>query len=325
MDLQQHTLKKATCFCGVGLHTGKQVTLTVKPAPADTGVRFVRTDLQNEVIPAFMDYVVDTSLATTLATDNGAVVSTVEHILGALSGLGIDNAIIELDSDEVPIMDGSAGPFVRILKKCGRQRQRAYRQMLKITREMSFKDGNKTIRVKPHNGIKFTYEIDFDHDLIRHQLYTMAYNPKKFADEIASARTFGFMDEVEKLKSNGYALGGSLDNAVVIDRLGVLNEEGLRYADEFVRHKVLDLIGDMALLGSPIIGHIIASKAGHGQHLGLLREIANHPECWEFIRFEKQGDSVLERVVTTTKAAGSKILPYLVPSAAPVAGETCSV
>ncbi len=323
IDLHQHTLKKEISFCGVGLHSRKQVHLTIKPAEPNTGIRFVRTDRDNAEIPAFMDYVVDTSLATTLASNDGAVVSTVEHLLGALVGLGVDNALIALDGDEVPIMDGSAGPFVHLLKKCGRQRQKAGKQMLKITRELSFSDGNKTIRVKPYEGMKYTYEIDFDHDLIRHQLYTMAFNPKKFADEIASARTFGFMHEVEMLKSNGYALGGSLDNAVVIDRLGILNEEGLRYADEFVRHKVLDLMGDMALLGFPVIGHFIASKAGHGQHLGLMKEIANHPECWEFVKFEKHGDSVLERVVTSTVAASNKILPYLVPTAAaPMAQES---
>ena len=325
MELQQHTLKKAASFCGVGLHSGRQVNLTVKPAPANSGIKFVRTDLDNAEIPAFMDYVVDTSLATTLATDDGAVVSTVEHLLGALAGLGIDNAIIELDGPEVPIMDGSAGPFVHVLKRCGRQRLRACRQMVRITREISFQEGNKTIRIKPYNGLKFTYEIDFAHDLIRHQLYTIPFNPVRFADEIASARTFGFMHEVEKLKANGYALGGSLDNAVVIDQLGILNEGGLRFADEFVRHKVLDLMGDVALLGYPIIGHIIASKAGHGQHLGLLRELAKHPESWELVSFEKEGDSILERVVTSTKAAGNRLLPFLVPpSAARLAGGSCT-
>ncbi|MBU0485241.1 MAG: UDP-3-O-acyl-N-acetylglucosamine deacetylase [Proteobacteria bacterium] len=311
----QHTLKREVSFCGIGLHSGNPVSMTIKPAPADSGIRFMRADLgQAAMIPALMNRVVDTKLATTIAEDDAAV-STTEHLLAALFALGIDNALIELDAPEVPIMDGSAGPFVHVLKKVDRKRQKTYRKMLKITKEIVFQDGGKRISVAPYDGLKITCEIDFDHELIKHQTYSIELTPKKFLNEIASARTFGFMDEVEKLRENGLALGGSLENAIVVDnQLGVMNDGGLRFADEFVRHKVLDLIGDLALLGCPLIGHITASKSGHGQHLALMQEIAAHPECWEFVTLENsENGGAFERVVTTTKAAGNMIIPFLIP------------
>ncbi len=324
MEPFQHTIRKKISFAGIGLHSGAPVTLTVKPAPVDTGIRFVRLDLGKESsVPAFMDRVVDTSLATTIAEEEAAV-STTEHLLGALAGLGVDNAVVELDSAEVPIMDGSAGPFVHLLKKVQRRRQKAPKRILKIVKEILCEDGDKWIRILPYNGLKITCEIDFAHDLIGKQSYTIDMTPSSFANEIASARTFGFMEEVEKLKEHGYALGGSLDNAVVVDRLGVVNEDGLRFADEFVRHKVLDLVGDLALLGCPLMGHVIASKAGHAQHLRIMQAIAGQPDCWQFVRLEKKDDdTVLERVITTTKAAGTKILPFLVPPTPSLAGGSC--
>ncbi len=323
MDLFQHTLKKKVSFSGIGLHSGRQVSMTLRPAAVNSGIGFVRKDLSEDVfIPAFMNRVVDTQLATTIGL-NGVTIGTTEHVLSALAGMGIDNAVIELDGPEVPVMDGSAGPFVYLLNRIGRRRQKSCRQMLKITREIAYSNGEKNIKVVPYDGFKVTCEISFDHDIIKKQVYTFTYSSEKFIQEIAKARTFGFLGQVEKLRENGLALGGSLDNAVVIDQYGVLNSEGLRFADEFVRHKILDLIGDFALLGCPIMGHIIASKSGHGQHLGLMREIALHPESWEFVKLEKQEDRILEKVITTTMAAGNKILPFFLPP--PATGEVCAV
>jgi UDP-3-O-[3-hydroxymyristoyl] N-acetylglucosamine deacetylase len=317
----QHTLGKEVSFIGVGLHSGLPVAMVVKPAAADTGIRFFRTDLQRE-IPALLDRVVDTTLATTIG-ENNASVSTTEHLLAALTGLGIDNALIELNGPEVPIMDGSAAPFVQVIKRIERKRQDVSRKLLKITREISFQAGDTSIRLLPYDGYKVTCEIDFAHHLIQKQKYSVDVNSRRFIKEIASARTFGFMDQIEKLRANGLALGGSLANAVVVDQSRVLNAEGLRFSDEFVRHKVLDLIGDLALLGCQLIGHVVASKSGHGHHLGLMKEIIAHPECWEFVTLEKnEEEGVLARVVSSTREAGSMILPFLVPANPVVAGSS---
>jgi UDP-3-O-[3-hydroxymyristoyl] N-acetylglucosamine deacetylase len=323
MDPYQHTINKAVSLCGIGLHSGKAVNLTIRPAEVNSGIRFRRSDLTDAAtIPASMSLVVDTMLATTIAEKETAIATT-EHLLAALSGLEIDNATIELDATEVPIMDGSAGPFVHLLKKVERRRQNGFRRLLRITDEIAIRDGDKEIKLVPHDGLKVTYEIDFDHALIQRQSYTIELSPLKFAREIATARTFGFMKDVEKLKENGFALGGSLENAVVVDRDGVLNQGGLRFNDEFVRHKILDLLGDLTLLGCPVLGHVIASKSGHSQHLQLMREIALRPDCWEFVNFEHNGDrKYLQSVVTSTKSASHKILPFLVP-ASPLRGESC--
>ena len=281
MEAYQHTLKESVSFAGVGLHSGQAVNLTVRPAAENHGIRFKVTGSDNSM-PAFLDRVVDTSLATTIA-EKDMVFSTTEHLLAALTGMGIDNAIIELDGSEVPIMDGSAGPFVTILQKARRIRQGSWKKVLRITKPIIYKDGDKVMSIEPYNGLKLTCEIDFKHQFIKKQVYSLDVSPEKFSQEIASARTFGFIDQVEQLKASGYALGGSLENAVVIDADGVINEEGLRFADEFVRHKVLDLLGDLALLGCALRGHVTAKRSGHGQHLGLLKEIAAHPECWEIV------------------------------------------
>lgn len=314
MDKWQHTIKKTVSFAGVGLHSGMPVKLYVKPAEPNTGIRFVRSDLPDKrTIPASIYRVSDTRLATTLAHDD-VKVSTTEHLLAALSGMDIDNAVIELDNDEVPIMDGSAAPFVHVLKKAGRLRQKSARLIMKIIRPIEITNGDSFVRIEPYNGFKVSGEINFDHDLVRKQTFSLEVDRRTFMDEIASARTFGFLHEVEYLRQNGKALGGSLENAIVIDRAEILNTEGLRFSDEFVRHKILDLIGDMALLGCPVLGHIHASKAGHAQHLQLMQEIVDHPECWQFVKWTNEGEeSVLEKVVMSTKMAGSKILPYLVP------------
>ncbi len=261
-----------------------------------------------------MDQVVDTRLATTIG--NGQTrISTTEHLLAALHGTGIDNADIKLDSPEVPIMDGSAGPFVRLLNKSGRKKQTALRKVLRITDTISYSDGDKNILIKPYNGFKITGRIQFDNEIISNQEYSVEVTPEHFSKEIAQARTFGFVEQVEQLWANGLALGGTLDNTIAIhwDRRGVLNEEGLRFSDEFVRHKVLDLIGDLALLGCPLLGHVVANRAGHGVHLGLMQEIAKHPECWEQVEFRKNGKISLHKVTSATKNATNTLLPFLLP------------
>ncbi len=324
MDSFQHTVKRAVKFAGIGLHSGKPVTLTVLPGEENSGVRFLRSDLrQGEPVPAFLDRIVDTRLATTIATDED-VISTTEHILSALFGLGIDNAVVVLDGPEVPIMDGSAGPFVHILRKVGRQRQKACKWMLKITREISYADGDTTVRILPHDGFKVTCEIDFDHPLIRRQRFSAELNPASFASEIAPARTFGFLDQVERLRQNGLALGGSLANAVVIDDEGVVNAEGLRFADEFARHKALDVIGDLALLGFPLLGHVVTRKSGHGHHHALMKQLVAQPERWDLIAYQPEGPNrVLAKVASTTREASDKLLSYLLPPSLALAGEPC--
>lgn len=309
----QHTVKREISFVGVGLHSGKPVKLTVKPAAADYGICFRRSDLAgNSMINASVHKVSDTSLATTLAQDD-VFVGTTEHLLAALSGLAIDNVLVELDSDELPIMDGSAAPFVHLLKK-NRKVQKVDRLMMKIIKPMTFKDGQTEVTVEPFDGFKVTSNITFDHPVIESQSYTVNVNFESFSKEIASARTFGFLDQVEYLRSNGKALGGSLDNAVVIDRDGVVNAEGLRFGDEFARHKVLDVIGDLALLGCPLLGHVTATRAGHTQHVAFMQMLAEHQDCWQLVHRDENGlDNVLDKVVMATRAAGKKVLPFLLP------------
>ncbi|OGQ95188.1 MAG: UDP-3-O-[3-hydroxymyristoyl] N-acetylglucosamine deacetylase [Deltaproteobacteria bacterium RIFOXYD12_FULL_57_12] len=322
MNAYQHTIKNSVSFSGVGLHSGRPVTLAVKPAPANSGIRFNRSDLTEAAfIPAFMDRVVDTRLAITIAEGNASVATT-EHLLAALTGVGIDNAIVELNSDEVPIMDGSADPFVDLFRKVGLQQQKSPKKVIKITRSLVFQEGDRCIRVEPYNGFKITATIDFTHPLIRQQIYTYELTPQSFMKEIARARTFGFAHEVEMLRKNGLALGGSLDNAVVVDQTGVMNKEGLRFENEFVRHKILDLIGDLTLLGCPLLGHVIAYKSGHSQHLALMQEIATNQDAWEFVELKQNGKhSVMEKMVTSTMAASTKILPFLMPpTPAPLTG-----
>jgi len=312
MEALQHTLKKAVSLRGIGLHSGYPVKLTIKPARANHGIRFKLAD-NDESMPAFLDRVIDTSLATTIA-DKDMVFSTTEHLLGALTGLGIDNALVELDAPELPIMDGSAGQFVRVLQKASRKTQKSRRRFLKITQEIHFREGDKLVKITPHEGLKLTCKIDFAHDLIQNQSYSIELSPESFSDEIASARTFGFLEQVEKLQQNGYALGGSLDNAVVVDQNGVMNKEGLRFDDEFVRHKILDLLGDLTLLGYPLLGHVIAERSGHSQHFSLMKELASHPECWQLVELEETPESgILEKLVNTTKNAGNKLKPFLAP------------
>ncbi len=312
----QYTLKRAVSCCGVGLHTGRTVNLTINPAPAHTGIQFLRSDLiDRPIIPARVAQVIDTTLATTIG-DGHHKVSTTEHLMAALLGSGIDNALVDLDSHEVPIMDGSAGPFIHLLKNGGRQRQQALRKILRITRPLSYSVGEKSIRIEPYDGFKVTGRIHFDDALISEQNYSVEVTQDRFCNEIATARTFGFVEQVEYLWQNGLALGGTLNNVIAIhwDRRSILNEEGLRFDDEFIRHKVLDVIGDIALLGSPVLGHVIADRSGHSLHLGLMQTIAKNPDCWEYVTFQKRGDSLRRQVVHTTPSAGNRFSPFFAPA-----------
>jgi UDP-3-O-[3-hydroxymyristoyl] N-acetylglucosamine deacetylase len=282
----QTTLKEKISFTGIGLHLGKKVNVTIKPAPVDTGVIFIRTDVTPNVeIKAELSNVVDTKFATTLGKD-GIIVSTVEHLLAAFSGMGVDNAIVEVNSSEVPIMDGSSAPFVYLLKSSGIVRQNKPKKFLVVKKPVKIAEDGKEIKLVPSKEFKISYTIEFDHPLITKQSLSLIHSYKSFDKEISPARTFGFLRDVEILKKNGYAKGGSLDNAIVLDDFRVLNYEGLRFNDEFVRHKILDLIGDLAILGVPIIGHVVAYKAGHSANIKFINKILS--ECnkhWEYVTF----------------------------------------
>ena len=315
MEPHQYTLKRSVSCCGVGLHTGRTVNLMIKPAAENSGICFYRCDLDSRpAIPARMEQIVDTTLATTIGNGD-ARISTTEHLLAALRGAGIDNVDIEIDSHEVPIMDGSAAPFVHLLKRGGRRKQRALREVLRITKPISFTQGEKSICIEPYDGFKISGRIKFDDDLINEQSYSVEITRERFTREIARARTFGFVEQVEQLWANGLALGGTLENVIAIhwDRCSILNEEGLRFDDEFIRHKVLDLVGDLALLGCPVLGHVIADRSGHSLHQGLMQTIVDNPDCWEYVKFCKHGDSVLRRVVAGDKGAVG-MRPFYLPT-----------
>jgi UDP-3-O-[3-hydroxymyristoyl] N-acetylglucosamine deacetylase len=282
MHLQRTLKKEISCF-SVGLHTGRKINMKIKPAPVDTGIIFVRTDLPDaQPIHANYNNVCDTTLATTLGA-NGVTVSTVEHLLSAFSGMGVDNAIIELDSFEVPVMDGSALPFVNMLKEVGTHVQKKNKKMLIIKKPVSVNDGDASAMFVPADEFKITYEIDFKHPVIGKQSYRMTFSDEKYEKEICAAQTFGFLKDLEFLQAKGLALGGSLKNAIVLDNNKIINKEGLRIENVFVKHKILDAIGDLFLLGMPIIGHFIAYKSGHRLNNLLLKELMNKKDCWEIV------------------------------------------
>jgi UDP-3-O-[3-hydroxymyristoyl] N-acetylglucosamine deacetylase len=283
----QRTIQSAILCEGVGLHTGKAVAMRIKPAAADTGIVFVRTDLGGCEIEANAVNAADTSYATTLCR-NGAAVKTVEHLLAAFAGLTIDNAVVELDAEEVPIMDGSAGPFIRLIAEAGITCQEKPRQMIKVVKPVFVRDGSKQIAIWPADAQSISAFIDFDHPMIQEQSIQYAPTEGSFLREVADARTFGFMRDVERLQANGLARGASMANAVALSEDSVLNTEGLRYRDEFVRHKVLDLIGDLSLAGAPIIGHIVAHKAGHALHLQLVSKLLCSPEDWVLLGSQEE-------------------------------------
>ena len=286
--IRQRTLRNTIRATGIGLHTGEKVFLTLKPAPVDTGVIFRRTDLNPVVeIHAHAENVGDTTLSTTLV--NGDVrVSTVEHLLSAMAGLGIDNAYVELSSSEVPIMDGSAGPFVFLIQSAGIEEQDAPKKFIRIKRPVTVKDGDKVASFLPFDGFKVSFTIDFDHPVFRDRTghAELDFSSTSFVKEVSRARTFGFMHEIEYLRSKGLAQGGSVDNAIVVDEYRILNEDGLRYEDEFVKHKVLDAIGDLYLLGTSLIGEFKAHKSGHGLNNASLRQLIKETDAWEWVTFE---------------------------------------
>ena len=283
MHTHQRTLARHVECTGIGLHSGKKVNLTIKPAPVNHGIKFVRMDLPHKpVISAHFRNVVDTSLATTLGAD-GVIVSTVEHLMATFTGLSIDNALVEMDAYEAPIMDGSAEPFTAMLQGAGIKAQSGKRYTFVVKKPIEMEEGDKKVGLYPSNALKISYTIEFDHPLVKRQSYTISLTDSLFEKEISRARTFGFLDEVNYLKQNGFARGGSLENAVVLDQDKILNDEGLRYADEFVRHKVLDCIGDLSLLGMPFIGHIVAHKSGHALNHALLRRFIDQKSCWETV------------------------------------------
>jgi UDP-3-O-[3-hydroxymyristoyl] N-acetylglucosamine deacetylase len=276
----QRTLRRQVACAGIGLHSGHKVNLTLKPAGAGTGIRFRRSDLGIE-IPASVAHVGATNHATCLS-HGGAVVETVEHLLAAITCMGLDNAVVELDHREVPVMDGSSAPFVYLIQEAGLRTLAAPRRYLKVVRPITLSRGDKLISLYPSDYFKVTYSISFDHPLLRHQSHTLRVDENTFVDDIAPARTFGFLHEVEMLRQQGLALGGSLENAIVLSETGVLNNQ-LRYDDEFVRHKILDAIGDLSLVGYPIIGHLVAHRAGHALHTAFAKRILDERDAWRVV------------------------------------------
>lgn len=272
----QHTIRSSVSFEGIGLHSGKPSTMTVSPAKPGSGIVFVSRGV---AIEASYENIVDTGFATTIGAD-GVGVRTVEHLLAALSGLGIDNVVINIDGPEVPVMDGSSAPFVKGLKDAGIVEQDARRRYIKIIKTVSVQEGDKSAKLLPSPVPMVSYRIDFNHPMIAEQSLTIELDPDSFAREIASTRTFGFLRDVEALQKAGLALGGSMDNAVVMDDGKVLNEDGLRFPDEFVRHKILDALGDISLAGMPIIGHLVADKSGHELNRRLVGELMANRDCW---------------------------------------------
>ena len=296
MDLQR-TLKRSLSCAGIGLHSGRKVTLSLKPAPAGTGIRFRRTDLGGVEIPARVSHVGAVAYATQLKLGE-ARVETVEHLLAALASARIDNAIIELNTPEVPIMDGSSAPFIYLIQEAGVRTLAEPRKYLKVTRPVTLTRGDKQIALFPSDHFKVSYTIGFDHPLLRHQARTIVLTEDSFIEDIAPARTFTFLKEVEMLRQNGLALGGSLDNAIVISDTGVLNSS-LRFEDEFVRHKILDLVGDFALVGHQVVAHAVVHRGGHALHTAMAAQLLQESDAWQLVE-EPSAVPVAARTVPVT-------------------------
>lgn len=283
MSSVQHTIRRHARAVGIGLHSGEKVALTIKPAPEDTGIVFVRTDIEpRTLIPAKPNFVVDTRFATTIGSGK-VTVSTIEHLMAAFAGAGVDNVMVEIDGPEVPVMDGSAGPFMSLIREAGLEAQKRHRVFLEVLDRVSVSSHGSTLSIEPSSHFSIDFEIDFDHPVISRQFFSQKVTPRTFSKRIAKARTFGFLKEVELMRKNGLARGGSLENAVVIGETSVLNVEGLRFSDEFVRHKVLDLIGDIYLLGRPVRGRLNAYKSGHGLHYLLVQELLKRRYAWKLV------------------------------------------
>ena len=290
MHFKQRTIVKPASCSGVGVHSGEKVNLTIKPAPVNHGIKFVRTDLPDSPsISAHFNSVVDTSLATVIGHD-GYIVSTVEHLMASFAGFSIDNALVELDAYEVPVMDGSAGPFAQLIKGAGIKEQSAPRIFFVVKEPIELKQDGKFVGVYPSTTYRITYAIEYDHPLIRRQSYALEVTEQIFVNEISRARTYGFLHELEYMKRYGLARGGSLDNAVVIDKHDIVNKDGLRYPDEFVRHKIIDCIGDFSLLGLPIIGHVVLDKSGHAFNHAFLKKFFDQKESWETRTIQDKSD-----------------------------------
>jgi len=300
----QRSLRRAVSCAGIGLHSGRKVTLSLKPAPADFGVRFRRADLGGLEVPATVKHVGGINYATGLTRD-AVKVDTVEHLLAALVSLGIDNVVVELNSPEVPIMDGSASPFIYLIHEAGVRQLGSPRRYLKVLRPLSLSRQDKSIAIFPSEQLKVTYTIAYDHPLLQHQTRTIQVTEQSFVDDIAPARTFTFLNEVEMLRQQGLALGGSLENAVVIGDTGVLNS-ALRFEDEFVRHKILDVIGDMALVGYPIVGHLVAHRGGHALHTAFAAHVLEETDAWTLVESPvdpSAADSTVKLPVKAIRAA----------------------
>ncbi len=278
----QTTLKESISINGVGLHTGVEVNLTLKPAPENTSYVFIRTDLDDFEIPASVEYISHCSYATTLLR-KGVLLSTCEHLLSALRGFGVDNCFIELDNIEIPILDGSSENFIELIEKVGVLEQNAPRRLLKVLKKVEFENGDRKMSIESSDKFEIECLIDFPHPFINRQTFHFELKNGSFGKEIASARTFGFTNEIEMLRKANLAQGGSLDNAIVLTPDGMLNETPLRFADEFVRHKILDIIGDFALLGMPVLGKIKAEKSGHAVHASLMSKLLKTESAWEII------------------------------------------
>jgi UDP-3-O-[3-hydroxymyristoyl] N-acetylglucosamine deacetylase len=280
--MKQTTISQTIETSGIGLHTGVEVQMALKPAPENTGYIFVRTDLDKFEIPASVEYISHCSYATTLMR-KGVVLSTCEHLLSALRGAGVDNCFIELDNIEIPIMDGSSENFLELIAKAGITEQNSPKHFLKILEKVEFEDGDRKMSIEPSDKYEIECVIDFPHPFINEQKYNFTFENGSFGREIASARTFGFTSEIEMLRRANLALGGSLENAIVLTPEGMLNKNPLRFADEFVRHKILDIIGDFALLGMPLLGKITARKSGHSVHASLMSKLLKTESAWEIV------------------------------------------
>ena len=286
--IRQRTLKNVIRATGVGLHTGEKVFLTLRPAAVNTGIVFRRIDLEPVVdVKAILDNVSSTRMSTTLERD-GVRISTVEHLMSAFAGLGIDNVLVDLTAAEVPIMDGSAGPFVFLIESAGVEEQRAPKQFIRIKQSVEISDGDKWAKFDPYDGFKVDLTIDFYHPVVQssQQHACIDFSESSFIKDVSRARTFGFLDEVEALQEAGLARGGSLDNAIVMDAFHILNDDGLRYRDEFVKHKILDAVGDLYLLGHLLVGAFSAHKSGHSMNNGLLRRLLETESAWEYVSYD---------------------------------------
>lgn len=291
--IKQRTLKNVIRATGVGLHHGEKVFLTLRPAAPDVGIVFRRTDLEPHIdIQALSANVVDTRMNTTIGVEN-ARIATVEHLLSAMAGLGIDNAYVDVSSDELPVMDGSAGPFVFLLQSAGIEEQDAPKKFIRILKDISIKDGDKSASFTPYEGFKVGFQIDFDHPVFQDsgQTAELDFSSTSYVKEVSRARTFGFLKDYEMLQANNLAKGGSLYNAVVVDEYSILNEDGLRYEDEFVKHKILDAVGDLYLLGHSLIGAYQGIKSGHALNNMLLKELLSQPDAYEVVTFKNTDES----------------------------------